>query len=131
MTRSWHDAPMRIGTWNLQGRGGAEQAAFLVAQDCDVLLLTEVKDGWTLPGYSITEGGPDMGPGKRWAAIASREPLVPLGLDPLHPASVAAVVGGTTYVSSILPWAGSGGKAPLHGVDHPAPGVPPPQGLAP
>lgn len=104
----------------MEGRGGAAQTAFLLEQSCDVLLLTEVKDGWTLPGYSITEGGPDMGPGKRWAAIASREPLVPLGLDPLHPASVAAVVGCTTYVSSILPWAGSGGKTPWHGVDHAA-----------
>ena len=112
--------PMKMGTWNMEGRGGATQTAFLLEQSCDVLLLTEVKDGWTLPGYSITEGGPDMGPGKRWAAIASREPLVPLGLDPLHPTSVAAVVGGTTYVSSILPWAGSGGKAPWHGVDHAA-----------
>ena len=39
---------------------------------------------------------------------------------PLHPASAAAVVDGTTYVSSILPWAGSGGKDPWNGVDHPA-----------
>ena len=72
--------PMKMGTWNMEGRGGAAQTAFLLEQSCDVLLLTEVKAGWTLPGYSITEGSPDMGSGKRWAAIASREPLVPLGL---------------------------------------------------
>jgi hypothetical protein len=115
---------MKIGTWNMEGRGGAAQTAFLVDQDCDVLLLTEVRDGWSLPGYNITPGGPDMGPAKRWAAIASRNQLGPLVLQGphplLHPASVAAVVHGTTYVSSILPWAGSGGKTPWHGVDHPA-----------
>ena len=65
-----------------------------------------------------------MEPGKRWAAIAAREPLVPLVLEtphpPLHAASVAAVVAGTTYVSSILPWAGSGGRYPWQGADHPA-----------
>ena len=33
---------------------------------------------------------------------------------------MAAVVRGTTYVSSILPWAGSGGEDPWNGVDHPA-----------
>src|SRR5471030_333288 len=115
---------MKMGTWNMDGRGGATQTAFLLEQDCDVLLLTEVKGAWSLPGYNITEGDPDMGPDKRWAAIASREPLVPFVLkpphSPLHPASVAAVVDGTTYVSSILPWAGSGGQDPWNGVDHPA-----------
>jgi hypothetical protein len=111
---------MKIGTWNLEGRGGAAQTAFLMEQNCDVLLLTEVKVGWSLPGYNITPGSADMGPGKRWAAIAAREPLVPLVLSPPHPASVAAVMSGTTYVSSILPWAGSGAKHPWNGVDHPA-----------
>jgi len=115
---------MKIGTWNMDGRGGAAQTAFLLERDCDVLLLTEVKDRWSLPGYNITPGGPDMGPSKRWAAIASRESLGPLVLPsphpPLHSASAAAVVGGTMCVSSILPWAGSGGKDPWNGVDHPA-----------
>jgi hypothetical protein len=115
---------MQIGTWNMDGRGGAAQTAFLMKQDCDVLLLTEVKDGWSLPDYNMTPGSPDMGSGKRWAAIACRVPLVPLVLQPphppIHPATVAASVGGTTYVSSILPWAGSGGRPPWNGVDHPA-----------
>lgn len=116
--RAWHDARMRIGTWNLEGHGGATQTAFLLAQRCDVLLLTEVKDGWSLPGYNMTPGRADMAPGKRWAAVASLEPLDPRPTP--HPASAAAVVGGTTYVSSILPWAGSGGNDPWHGQDHPA-----------
>lgn len=116
--REWHDAPMRIGTWNLEGRGGAAQTAFLLGQHCDVLLLTEVKAGLSLPGYNLTPGDADMGPDRRWAAVASLEPLDPRRAP--HPASAAAVVGGTTYISSILPWAGSGGNHPWHGEDHPA-----------
>ena len=109
---------MRIGTWNLEGGGGAAQTAFLLAQRCDIGLLTEVKDGWSLPGYNMTPGGADMGPGKRWAAVASLEPLDARPAP--HPASAAAVVRGTMYVSSILPWAGSGGNDPWLGQDHPA-----------
>jgi hypothetical protein len=114
----WHDIRMRIGTWNMEGRGGPGQTAFLLEQKCDVLLLTEVKEGWLLPGYNLTPGEADMAPSKRWAAVASKESLVPC--QPPHPASAAAVVGGTTYVSSILPWAGSGGNDPWQGEDHPA-----------
>lgn len=102
----------------MEGRGGAAQTAFLLDEDCDVLLLTEVKEGWSIPGYDLATGAAEMTPGKRWAGIASKQPLVPR--EPGHPASAAAVVGGTTYVSSILPWAGSGGKDPWQGEDHPA-----------
>jgi hypothetical protein len=108
---------MRIGTWNLDGRRGARQRDFLRDQECDVLLLTEVPCDWELPDYHLSPGGPDMGPCKRWAAIASRVPLVPIDPPP-HPATAAVVVDGTTYVSSILPWRGSGGKEPWLGADH-------------
>jgi hypothetical protein len=106
----------------MDGRGGSQQTAFLQDQKCDVLLLTEVKDSWSLPGYRLTGPGAEMTRGKRWAAIAFRLPLVsrPPASPPVpHPASVAAVLGGTTYVSSILPWAGSGGEHPWQGDDHP------------
>ena len=43
---------MKMGTWNMEGRGGAAQTAFLLEQSCDVLLLTEVKDGWTPVSYT-------------------------------------------------------------------------------
>jgi hypothetical protein len=118
LIRPWHDIRMRIATWNMEGRGGAAQTNFLLDEKCDVLLLTEVKEGWSLPGYNLTPGTADMAPGKRWAAVASREALVTR--QPGHPASAAAVVGGTTYVSTILPWAGSGGDKPWQGEDHPA-----------
>jgi hypothetical protein len=109
---------MKIGTWNLEGRGGADQTEFLLDQECDVLLSTEVAEGWLLPGYNLTAGKADMAPRKQWAAVASKEPLVPCRSP--HPATAAGVVGGTTFVSSILPWAGSGGDDPWHGEDHPA-----------
>lgn len=102
----------------MEGKGGPAQTAFLLAQDCDVLLLTEVKEGWSLPGYRLTAGKAEMAKGKRWAVVASKAPLAQQ--QPGHPASAAAVVGGTTYVSSILPWAGSGGKDPWHGENHAA-----------
>jgi hypothetical protein len=107
---------MRIGTWNMEGRGRQAQTDFLLGQDCDVLLLTEVPDQWSLEGYYLTPGGPDMGPRKRWAAVASRSPLVPIASP--HAASTAAIVERTTFVASILPWAGSGGHHPWRGVDH-------------
>lgn len=65
---------MKIGTWNMDGRGGAGQTTFLQDQECDVLLLTEVKDGWLLPGYDLTLGGAVMTRGGRWAAIALLKP---------------------------------------------------------
>jgi len=114
----WHDIRMNIGTWNMEGRGGVEQTNFLLDEECDVLLLTEVKEGWSLPGYHLTLGKADMAPGKRWAVVASKDPLVQAETG--HPASAAAIVDGATYVSSILPWAGSGGNDPWLGEDHSA-----------
>lgn len=55
---------------------------------------------------------------RRWAGVLSRAPLVPLP-DP-HPASAAAVVEGTTYCSSILPWRTCGGLPVWVGADHAA-----------
>jgi hypothetical protein len=49
-----------------------------------------------------------MQPGKHWAGIYSRRPLI--GLPDPHPASAAVVVDGTTYCSSILPWRSCGGE---------------------
>lgn len=108
---------MRIGTWNMAGRGSSQHAAFLRKQDCDVLLLTEVKVGWSLDDdYHLTEGGEGMTVDKRWAVVASKHPLKTCTSP--HPASVAAKIGSTTYVSSILPWKGCGDVHPWDGSDH-------------
>jgi len=107
---------MVIGTWNMEGRGGAAQSDFLLGGQCDVWLLTEVPVQWTLPGFYLTRCDQLMGPRKHWAAVASKKPAAKLP-DP-HPASVAAAADGVTYVSSILPWRGSGGGLPWHGTTH-------------
>jgi len=107
---------MRIGTWNMEGRRGSAQTAFLEAQDCDVWLLTEVNNRWSLPGYHMSAGSAAMGTDKRWAVIASR-----LTMDELpspHEASSAARVAGVTFVASILPWRSCGSSDPWRGEDH-------------
>ena len=110
---------MRIGTWNMDGKSSTGSTELLLAQDCDVLLLTEVPAAWSLEGYTVTPAGESMLPdGKQWAAVASRRPLRPC-LVP-HGASTGAVIDGVTYVCSVLPWAGSGGDHPWDGDDHPS-----------
>lgn len=106
---------MRIGTWNIQGRRGPEQTALLQAQDCDVWLLTEVNHGLALPGYHVTEGSANMGSFKRWAIVASRQPLAEI--KSTHPATAAATIDGVTYVSSVLPWAGTKDEPPWNGAN--------------
>jgi hypothetical protein len=97
---------MRIGTWNLAGRWSDGHRELLESSDCDVWLLTEVSGHLVLPGYGAHSTQALMAPGRRWSAILSRERVEPLP-DP-HPASAMARVGGTTYVSSILPWRSCG-----------------------
>lgn len=110
---------MRIGTWNLDGGHSSAHIEFVTAAGCDVLLLTEVSERLTLPGYKITSSpnSPLMTGGKRWAAVAAKGKLDEL--DSPHPASAAAIHDGTTYVASVLPWKGSGGEPPWRGDDHP------------
>lgn len=65
----------------------------------------------------IRHKSPKKTQGKRWAAIAATSELDEL--DEPHPASVAATVDGTTFVSSVLPWKGSAsrGRGAERGVD--------------
>ena len=95
---------MRIGTWNLAGRWSGRHASLLEALDCDVLLLTEVRHDYALPGYAI-HTSPDMVPGRRWfAVVASRVGL--RALPHPHGASAMAYVGGFRVCASVLPWPG-------------------------
>lgn len=108
---------MRIGTWNLEGKGTPGHLALLREQACDVWLLREVPDGLSVPSLTeVATTGP-MLPGKRWAAVhAARGAQV---ASP-HPASAVAEIDGRTFVSSVLPWRGSGGAPPWAGTDHAA-----------
>jgi hypothetical protein len=108
---------MKIGTWNMDGKGSPAHIDFLRNEDCDVLLLTEVSESLSIPGYHIAFGEAEMLPRKRWAAIASKQKIIKI--ESPHAASVIAESAGTTYVASILPWSGSGGDPPWSGTDHP------------
>ena len=84
--------------------------------DCDVWLLTEVNERTSLPGYAVSPSLALMAQRRRWAAVASRLPLTS-SPDP-HPASAAAQVDATTYVSSVLPWKACGSRHPWVGARH-------------
>ena len=106
----------RIGTWNLAGRWTGAHHAFLAHLNCDVLLLTEVSERLELLGYQLHRSVQLMAARRRWAAVLSRAELTPLA-DP-HLASAMAIVGGTTYCSSILPWRSCGDRLPWVGARH-------------
>lgn len=88
----------------------------LLDADCDVWLLTEVNERTCLPGYALHTTQSRMAPRRRWAAIASRLPMAS-SPDP-HPASAAAQIGATAYVSSVLPWRACGSRPPWGGARH-------------
>jgi hypothetical protein len=81
---------MRIGTWNIAGRWSGDHLAFVRDLDCDVLLLTEVSERTTLPGYELHSTKCAMAKGRWWAAVASRIGLS--GLPDPHVASALATV---------------------------------------
>ena len=85
-------------------------------QSCDVWLLTELSDFFTLKDYNLHRTAGLMAPRRRWAAVASRNCLNPLP-DP-HPASAMAKVGTLMFCSSILPWRTCGSRAPWVGSSH-------------
>lgn len=97
---------VRIGTWNLAGRWSPAHRELLTGRDCDVWLLTEVRDDTDLPGYYGHLAVGEMAAGRRWAGVFSRSPLTALP-DP-HFASACAVVDGVTFCSTVLPWRSCG-----------------------
>jgi hypothetical protein len=106
-------APVRIGTWNLQGRWDARHLDLIEAMDCDVLLLTEVSERLVLPGHDVHLGQQVMASRRRWAAVASRLPMSPKP-DP-HGASAMVELDGLLVCSSVLPWRSCGARDPWVG----------------
>lgn len=100
----------------MAGRWSDRHLELLDSADCDVWLLTEVSDRLDLPGYIGHLSSTPMRAKVQWAGVFSRTTLEPLP-DP-HPASAMAQVGNTTFVSSIIPWRGSGDVEPWHGENH-------------
>lgn len=97
---------LRIGTWNLAGRWTVAHADLLLAQDCDVWLLTEVHERLDLEGFALHKTAGVMAADRCWAAVLAKPAVDPLP-DP-HPASAAALLGDLLLVSSILPWRSCG-----------------------
>lgn len=108
--------PVRIGTWNLAGRWDPRHRDFLLALNCDVLLLTEVNERLHLPDYDCHLTTALMAPRRHWAGIVSRLTIEPLA-DP-HPASAMASIESTTFCSSILPWKAAPSRSPWAGDGH-------------
>jgi endonuclease/exonuclease/phosphatase family metal-dependent hydrolase len=104
---------VRIGSWNLQGRWDQRHHDQIIAMCCDILLLTEVSERVQLPGVRLHATSALMAPRRRWAAVASRQPLHPLP-DP-HGASAMAEIDGLRVCSSILPWRSCGTQPPWTG----------------
>ena len=104
---------MRIGTWNLQGRWDDRHRELIDAMACDVWLLTEVSERIKLPGVHLHAAELEMADKRRWAAVAARLSMKPLG-DP-HGASAMAEVDGIRVCASILPWRNCGTRVPWTG----------------
>ncbi|WNV74131.1 endonuclease/exonuclease/phosphatase family protein [Geodermatophilus sp. DSM 44513] len=107
---------MRIGTWNLEGRFSRAHRDFVERMDADVWLLTEVHPSVELSGFWPHRTTGVMGRGQHWAGVYSRRPLT--GLPDVHVATAAAIVDGTTFCSTILPWHGLGSDAAWPGDSH-------------
>ncbi len=108
---------MRIGTWNLEGRWDSRHRDLLERSDCDVWLLTEVREDVALVGY-VGHFSAASAPGRavRYAAVLTRGAAEPVAN--LHGASAAVRVGGVVYCSSVLPWRACGAQAPWCGANH-------------
>lgn len=109
---------VRVGTWNLAGRWSKAHERLLASADCDVWLLTEVHPDTRLSGYHSHRGKGRIVGRRSWAAILSREPLEAMP-DP-HGASAAAVVSGTVFCSTVLPWRSCRSLQPWSGSNHAA-----------
>jgi hypothetical protein len=106
---------MRVGTWNLDGNWSLDHHVFMARQVCDVWLLTEVPERISVQGYKQHLSQESMLKGKRWAGIFSLIPFRFVPREDPHPASAAAVIGDTTFVSSVLPWRTCGSGWPWVG----------------
>lgn len=96
--------PMRVGTWNLEGRWTPAHRDLLVRADCDLWLLTEVPHRFDMPDGDCVRSAA-MGAHKAWAAVWGRDALE--RLDAPHPA--AALVGWREIrvCACVLPWRGA------------------------
>ena len=91
---------MRIGTWNLENNVRIDdKRKFLLAQNCDVWLLSEVCEelledsGQRFAHFNAHWSSGDIRTGTKYAAVLSVQELEPVEED-IHFASAAAVING-------------------------------------
>lgn len=110
---------MVVATWNLaqrspHGEYGRLQRDVLTELGADVLLLTEVRADFSLPGYHLQRSEP-RALAKRpmsWCAIATSEPIEQVPTDtPGFTAGWSAQLG-WALACSVLPWRGAGDHWP-------------------
>ncbi len=101
-----HADSLRIGTWNMEGKGSAEHVAFLDGMKCDALLLTEVPHRLELESGCLVRSTPAMGPGKDWSAVWTKHSATEVMTR--HALTAAIEVQGLLFLSTVLPWRGSG-----------------------
>ena len=104
-----HSSNITVATWNVEGDARPGAVEVLLGLHAQVLLLTEVPAGFALPGYRTTElRRPTMRPtkpdGQHYAAVSVVDDLELQQLEPPSITSAAARVGGTVFVSTVLPW---------------------------
>ncbi len=101
----------RVGTWNVRSASGSDnnaaRLALLLAEECDVLVLTETNDELALPDpYKplISRDRPGARPGGRWVTIWSKRPGTNLRtMDPVR-TTAAELEGGIVIFGTVLPW---------------------------
>ncbi len=83
----------------------------------DVWLLTEIPEDAVPDGYLPYWSSAPLVAGRHFAAVLVRDTarVIARWDGDLHPASAAAVVGGTVFCSSVLPWRSCGREAPWEG----------------
>ena len=114
-----HGDSIIVATWNVEGDARPGAVEVLRGLHAHVLLLTEVPPGFDLPGYRTTElRRPTMRPtkpdGQHYAAVSVVDDLELEQLEPPSITSAAARVGGTVFVSTVLPWPNAPAP-PYHG----------------
>lgn len=95
---------MRIGTWNLAGRWSVDHRQFIENEACDVWLLTEVSNGLSFDGGTLSRSSA-MSQKKAWAAVWSK--AIPGKSSSPHPAAAAVILDGILMCSCVLPWRGA------------------------
>ncbi|MDT0277587.1 endonuclease/exonuclease/phosphatase family protein [Blastococcus goldschmidtiae] len=103
---------IRVGTWNVRSASREHNAArldVLLAENCDVLVLTETNDELALPdSYKAltSEYRPGARRGGRWVTIWSKRPGAEFQVvDPVR-TTAAALEDGIIIFGTVLPWKG-------------------------